>query len=156
MFPRLLADGIMNEKKLKYVVIPKYDIDLEHLFVARKRKFQLSTIINMGLQIIERLEVMHNCGLFHNDMKPQNLMSNLDCNNIILIDFGLTINFHAPQKGKYVFKGTPFFASNNALMRGVPGAKDDLESIIYILIYFYHGKLPWTKNVPVLNEEVEA
>jgi hypothetical protein len=49
MFPRLLADGIMADKNLKYVVIPKYDIDLEHLFASRKRKFQLSTIINMGL-----------------------------------------------------------------------------------------------------------
>ena len=55
---------------------------------------------------------------------------------------------------EYSFKGTPFFASNNQLVRGKLGQRDDLESLIYILIYLYQGYLPWAKNVPVFGEEL--
>jgi len=43
--------------------MPKYDLDLERLFVQQKRKFKLETVITIGLQVIERLEIMHSCGL---------------------------------------------------------------------------------------------
>ena len=83
----------------------------------------------------------------------------------MLIDFGLAQNLSGP-KIKYTFKGTPYFASNNALVRGCKfpfhnlflevGPKDDLESLIYILIYFIFGSLPWAKNVPVLKEDIQS
>ena len=72
--------------------MPKYDIDLDRLFVLQKRKFKLETIITIGLQTLERLELMHSCGLIHNDLKPQNMMAHYKFNQVILIDFGLTMN----------------------------------------------------------------
>ena len=72
--------------------MPKYDTDLERLFKQLKRKFKLETVIVLGLQIMERLEILHNCGLIHNDLKPQNLMTNLKSNSITIIDYGLTLN----------------------------------------------------------------
>jgi serine/threonine protein kinase len=70
LFPKLLTNGYLEDKKLNFIVMNKYDIDLERLFVNYKRKFKLETIITIGLQVFERLEVMHNCGLIHNDLKP--------------------------------------------------------------------------------------
>ena len=58
------------------------------------------------------------------------------------------------DRKKYKFKGTPYFASNSALSRKGAGPKDDLESLIYILIYFFHGELPWQRDIPVLKEDV--
>jgi len=55
---------------------------------------------------------------------------------------------------KYKFRGTPYFASNNALQRVQAGPKDDIESLIYILIYFFYGDLPWKRDLPVLKEDV--
>jgi len=72
--------------------MPKYDIDLERLFQQQKRKFKLETVITVGLQMVERLEIMHNFGLLHNDLKPQNMMAHYKLNHVILIDFGLTLN----------------------------------------------------------------
>jgi serine/threonine protein kinase len=60
----------LEEKNLNYIVMPRYDLDLERLFIQLKRKFKLETVISIGLQTIERLEIMHNCGLIHNDLKP--------------------------------------------------------------------------------------
>lgn len=75
LFPKLLVNGYLDDKKLNFIVMPKYDIDLERLFVNYKRKFKLETIVTIGLQALERLEIMHNCGLVHNDLKPQNMMA---------------------------------------------------------------------------------
>jgi serine/threonine protein kinase len=70
MFPKLLAHGYLEDKNLNYLVMPKFDIDLERLFMMHKRKFKLETVVVLGLQLLERLEIMHNCGLIHNDLKP--------------------------------------------------------------------------------------
>lgn len=84
-------------------------------------------------------------------------MTNLGTNSIILIDFGLSYNTTKVSKSKpYSFKGTPFFASNNQLLKGQLGFKDDLESLMYVLIYFIMGGLPWQKHLPVLDEDIEA
>ena len=85
------------------------------------------------------------------------MMAHFKQNQVILIDFGLTLNQNATEKrAEYSFKGTPYFASNNQLQRGKLGPADDIESLIYVLIYLHNGSLPWAKNVPVLGEELQA
>jgi len=80
LFPKLLANGHLEDKLLNYIVMPRYDIDLERLFQIYKRKFKLETVVTIGIQMIERLETMHNCGLVHNDLKPQNIMAHFKQN----------------------------------------------------------------------------
>lgn len=69
-FPKMLVNGYLEEKNLNFIVMPKYDIDLDKLYLQSKRRFKMETIINIGLKTIECLEVLHNCGLIHNDLKP--------------------------------------------------------------------------------------
>jgi len=52
LFPRLLSNGFLEDKQLHYFVMPKYDIDLEALFVQHKRKFSLQTVLTIGLQLV--------------------------------------------------------------------------------------------------------
>jgi len=63
-------------------------------------------------------------------------MATFKSNQITLIDFGLSLNLNSGPRTVYSFKGTPFFASNNQLVRAKLGPKDDIESLMYILIYF--------------------
>lgn len=74
-FPRLLTYGFLENKKLNYMVLTKYDADLELMFNAYNRKFRLSTVINIGLIMIDILEKLHSIGYLHIDLKPQNIMT---------------------------------------------------------------------------------
>lgn len=151
------------------MVITKFDADLECIFTQYKRQFSLQTIITIGVLMLENLEKFHSLGYIHNDMKPQNIMTKLPAayiptmqpaspqlsvnpSQLFLIDFGLTTasNDHS----KYKFKGTPYFASNSALSRVGTGPKDDIESLIYILVYFFNGELPWARDLPVLKDDI--
>ena len=68
---------------------------------------------------------------------------------IYLIDFGLAKKYRSARGNHVKFSiksrvtGTPRFSSLNA-MRGVEqNRRDDLESLCYIIIYFFNGFLPW-------------
>lgn len=49
LFPKLLANGFLEDKGLNFIVMPRYDLDLERLFIANKRRFKLETTITIGL-----------------------------------------------------------------------------------------------------------
>ncbi|MCL4125619.1 UNVERIFIED_CONTAM: hypothetical protein GTU68_026882 [Idotea baltica] len=56
------------------MIIDLLDQSLEDLFQANGRKFSLGTVLNIGLQIVERLEVFHHKGFLHRDIKANNFM----------------------------------------------------------------------------------
>lgn len=65
---------------------------LEDLFNFCGRKFSIKTCLMLFNQILHRLEYMHNQGVIHRDIKPDNIMMGLgETSDIVhMIDFGLT------------------------------------------------------------------
>ena len=157
---------------------------LDKLFKFCGRIFPLKTVCLIGKEMVKRLENMHEKGILHRDLKPNNLtwgnynssynnLSNynsinnnnnynykLDINTIYLIDFGLSCSYwenglttkHYKLRNGLNFVGTLRYASLNS-HRGIrQGRRDDLESMIYILIYFLKGKLPW-QDIKVKQKE---
>ena len=104
----------------------------------------------IGVQILERLEYIHSKNYIHRDIKPRNFLSGLkNEGNIYIIDFGLSKKYRS-ARGKHVkfsiskhITGTPRFCSVNA-MRGVEQTRrHDLDSLCYLIMYFFKGFLTW-------------
>ncbi|KAG1893703.1 kinase-like protein [Suillus fuscotomentosus] len=123
---------------------------LHELFVACNHKFSLQTVLNLGDQLLSRLEYIHLHDYVHGDMKPQNVLMDSSRQTAHIIDFGIAKRYrntatksHIPFRRGQHLTGTPAFASINNHLGLEPGRRDDLELLAYMLIYFLRGSLPW-------------
>jgi len=139
-----------------YMVMDMLGESLEAI-KERRGCFSLQTILQIGIQAIKLIRVIHNYGLMHRDIKPSNfLLGPIGKTNLIyLIDFGFCKTWKT--RSQSVIKrtsiiGTPNFISLNVHTLNEPIPRDDLESIGYVLLYFYLDKLPWDKPNITLEE----
>ena len=113
-------------------------------------RFSVKDICMLSIQMLERLEYIHSKDYIHRDIKPHNFLMGLkDPNMLYIIDFGLSKKYRS-KKGKHIkfsitnnITGTPRYCSINALRGAEQSRKDDLESLFYVILYFFRGSVPW-------------
>ena len=135
---------------------------LEDIFESLSiKKMTVNCVGNLGLQMIEILEYIHNKHIIHRDIKPDNFVmgKNDKSKYLYLLDFGLAKKYrssttlkHYPMIKKKSLAGTARYASINALNGLTQSRRDDLEAVGYVLLYFLRGKLPW-QGLHVKNKE---
>ena len=147
--------GCGRTPEFNYVVMTLQGPSLSDL---RKRqdglKFSLSTTLRIGVQALEAIRAIHECGFLHRDVKPSNFTigrSSNSCHTIYLLDFGLARQFTLPtgevrpRREKAAFRGTVRYASPAAHKGEELGRQDDLWSLFYMLVECVTGQLPWRK-----------
>ena len=112
--------------------------------------FSLKLVLQIGIKIISLLKTIHDKGLVHRDIKPDNFLLSINNENkdIYLIDFGfcksyMIDNKHIEERRINNLIGSKTYASVNAHKFIELSRRDDLESVGYMLIYFYLGSLAW-------------
>jgi len=120
--------------------------------------FSLKVVMQIGCQMVERLQYIHKMGLLHRDIKPDNFLMG-PLNKLYIIDFGLCKKYlndgkHIENKPLSKILGTATFVSANVHNLQTPSRRDDLESLVYILMYLYFSNLPW-QECKYLNEMKE-
>ena len=128
---------------------------------TKAKKFTYKTCGMILKQMNKRLNYIHDCGIIHRDLKPENFIVSTNAREgiIYLIDFGLSKKFinpktkeHIPFKTNRPIMGTAKYTSLNTHKGFEQSRRDDLESLAYIIIYFFYGQLPWS-NIKVKTKE---
>jgi len=142
--PKLRSYG--KEQEINYMVISLLGKSVE-------RNVDVNEAINIGIKLIEIIKGIHDKGVIHRDIKPDNILYSFDTHkNIYLIDFGLSLCYqdidgvHIKKKTNREIVGSINFISTN-IHEGITATRrDDLISICYVLIYLLYGDLPWDIN----------
>ena len=156
--------SFIKNKNYNFLITDLLGPNLESLFEKMNNHFSIKTIIYLGIEMINIIEDIHKRHIIHRDIKPENfvisLNKNLKNNSIYLIDFGLSKRFRNPKTGEHIpykdnklLTGTARFSSIYTHLGIEQSRRDDLEGIIYTLIYFYKGNLPW-QNINNCNEKI--
>ena len=105
-----------------------------HTRLKHATNFTMATTLMVGMQVLERLKLVHSCRIVHNDLKPDNLMLGChdDRDTVYLIDFGLATLYkekgvHLDRENVGHYRGTRRYSSVNN-MRGL--TTNSLFSII--------------------------
>lgn len=106
----------------------------------------------LACQLIKRFEYLHSRNFVHRDVKPDNFLMGLGkkSNLLYVVDMGLAKRYFDPNSQQHIayrndksLTGTARYASLHAHLGEELSRRDDLESIGYVLVYFYTGYLPW-------------
>jgi serine/threonine protein kinase len=98
------------------------------------------------------LKSLHDHHYVHLNVKPDNFMIGTSdrSSQVFLIDFGLTWLFHNPATHEHIMQfkglditGTVHYLLMNSHLGLTQSWHDDLELLVYIIVYLVKGQLPW-------------
>lgn len=128
------------------LVIPLYDMTLAEAIPRG------GIAIDWVREMIRILYQVHEAGIIHRDIKPQNFMLRSKGSIVYLIDFGLSSVYvdeefrgHLPpQPDQAHILGTPKYVSLHVHDGKDASRRDDLISVGYVWLFLLlGGKLPW-------------
>ena len=148
-----------KDVKYYYMVIQLLGKSLESILKPNQRLSLYSTI-QIGIQLLELIETIHQKGLIHRDLKPDNFLFGLENtqqeHQLYLIDFGFCKSYldakneHILHKKTNRLIGSANYASIHSHNHEELSRRDDLESIGYIMYSLYYGYLEWSA-IPLLE-----
>jgi len=124
-------------------------------YIENYGKMDLTIVLTIGIKMLDIIKFIHEKGLIHRDIKPDNFLfglnpdGSINTEKIYLIDFGFCKTYktidgeHNDEKPLTRIIGTPNYISINVHNLRQPSRRDDVESILYIMIYMLFGSLDW-------------
>ncbi|TFK28010.1 CK1/CK1 protein kinase [Coprinopsis marcescibilis] len=154
--PTLYSAGVQGP--WDFLVIDLLGPSLDNLYrKSGKDVMDIGSVCSIAMQLISRLECMHNRGVLHRDIQLGNCVVGLPPNEktIYMIDFGFSKRY-IDENGRHIpdsrerrdFIGNYWFSSVNVHCRGrVPSRRDDLEAAALMFIHLLTPRgLSWTRN----------
>ncbi|CAD8196771.1 unnamed protein product [Paramecium pentaurelia] len=152
--PQIYWSGTHNGQNILVMQLLSKDLGY---YLKEYRKFSLKTVLMIADQLLQTLRNIHQKSILHRDLKPENLMYHQ--RQVYIVDFGISKIYrdsnqkHIPFRDGRPFVGTTRYAPIAAHKGHELSRKDDLETLIYILVLFLKGVLPWQNQILQNNKE---
>ena len=134
------------------MVIDLLGSSLENLQNLCNRRISLKSVLMLSEQLVTRLESIHSKNFLHRDVKPDNFLIGLGDNSstVYAVDFGLAKKYRDSRNNMHILfrdckklTGTARYASVYTHLGYEQSRRDDLECLVYLIIYLFKGDLPW-------------
>ncbi|KNA07012.1 hypothetical protein SOVF_175830 [Spinacia oleracea] len=131
-----------------------------HAKVSKEGKLEEQTARSYFRQLISAVDYCHSRGVFHRDLKLENLLLDQD-DNLKITDFGLSAFFEEEENNQVLLRttcGTPHYVAPEVVSKrgqGYDGSKADIWSCGVILFVLLAGYLPFhDENVMQMYRKV--
>ncbi|KAK6103746.1 Protein kinase domain family protein [Brugia pahangi] len=137
--------------------------------MCKANTFSAATTNRIGVHALYAIKQLHEIGYVHRDIKPANMVIGRrghEARIIYLIDYGMAREYAIWEEGyarirrqreHVLMRGTTRYCSPTVHARMEQGRKDDLWSLIYVLVELHAG-LPWRgiteKEVGIMKDKI--
>ena len=135
-----------------FYLMPRYKSSLADIKSQLREEYtNLETIL---FKVLDGLEYLHNEGIFHRDIKPQNIMLN-SYEDVVISDFGLALNTKNDDTrltGTSVRMGSDFFIAPEQIQDSKNvDQRADIYSFGRLLYYILNGDYDYIMNMDNIN-----
>nr|XP_012604126.1 serine/threonine-protein kinase VRK2 isoform X3 [Microcebus murinus] len=154
--PTFYGSGLTEFKgrSYRFMVMERLGIDLQKIS-DQNGTFKKSTVLQLGIRMLDVLEYIHENEYVHGDIKAANLLLGYkNPDRVYLADYGLSYRYcpsgshkqyqENPRKGH---NGTIEFTSLDAHKGVALSRRSDVEILGYCMLRWLCGKLPWERNL---------
>lgn len=142
---------IHRQRSRQYIIMEYVEgRDLRSL-TGKNRILELDTALSLLVQLCNVVQYLHDKGIVHLDLKPENIILSLD-SGIKVIDFGLASCCSLPDLLASDLKnpqGTPWYIAPEQLLGERAAPRCDIYSMGMLLYEMLTGQLPWPRSSKV-------
>lgn len=142
-----------NENGTAYIVMDLVQgMSLEEL-LKRGKLFTEKELLSRFLPLIKSLSSVHEKGLIHRDIKPQNLIIS-ENGDLTLIDFGTAVPYH-DEKSHSVYFSEDYAPPEQYMRKGKIGPYTDIYALCAVMYYCITGIIPENSIQRMVQDELK-
>lgn len=157
--PRYIASGTHERagQRYRFLVMERFGSDLQRILDhSQGGRLTDKTVGEVAIQVLDSLQYIHEQGYVHKDVKASNLLVGMGMegqHKVHLVDYGLCsrhtvggLHKQYTHDLRWAHEGTLEYTSRDAHI-GCSSRRGDIEVLLYNLIEWWGGSLPWDRDL---------
>ena len=132
-----------EEHDLAYIAMDYIKGEPLNNFVRSEKLLPIKTVFNIGIRAAEALDYAHRQKVVHRDVKPGNMLYDLEADALKITDFGIACLTDNSKTRSGTVLGSPSYMSPEQLSGARVDGRSDLFSLGVTLYQLFSGVLPF-------------